>query len=644
MDYCAELRRHRQSISEAALFIAREFEAGRAHSPFQERFTTLSLVETSRPVRAGILAASPEVAHALLADFLGPDYNVCKVVVPSRLGYSEVILQERGFLLDSGDGPQEFDDVGAFIDALKATHSLESAPGMDLEPIRLKLKGPAHLSGLCLLIPHSLEALHRKPALLSTLADQADWIFLAGSSSTRISTDLRDTIQLALDHVTGMQNVLVAAGDEPVAPNTEEWWKGWKVTLSLGFVRQGSDLLRSRLSLLTAPQSDLRRYLVESRLCAELEMALTLMLEETQQAQRQLTTRLVLAKEGLAPGGAVPDSRKAAESIRTRLAEECESLGRMAERDAKIQLGPDGELCRRLRAASGQITIDDIDQAVGEEAIRLTLAEHVTHGFNELIAGAARDRLRSDLEQLREGIECSVRDAEKALEATTGVRHKLNFALPDEDEMHAAMGAVSRPEIRYRSEMPRPTFATRFNAARQTIMSLMIIGTVLGGTAALTGESGANSSIRTTLYALMLPLLIVGFVWTYVSFRKKERLTLEKEVDQLHEGVYVELRRVIGEVLREQHAALSQHLQKTLRALQQQTDVVFAQTEQQRARVVEQQRKRGAEQLRSIEQRVNALRDFHRPLTALQARLADARKIQTAWLNAWIERFNQGKL
>ncbi|MDP2136566.1 MAG: hypothetical protein Q8J74_01810, partial [Candidatus Didemnitutus sp.] len=207
MDFCAEIRRHRHSIAEAALGIARDLEAGRAVSPFQEKLALLT-TDPALPVRAAVIAAQPEVLHALLSEIIGQDYNVCKVVVPSRLGFSEVLLQERGFLLDTGAGSQEFDDAGSFLTALQQTHALQQTETDNLEPLRLKLKGPSHLNGLCLLVPHSLDALYRKPALLSTLADQADWVFLAGNQETALAPEQRATIQLVLDHVTGLQNVL----------------------------------------------------------------------------------------------------------------------------------------------------------------------------------------------------------------------------------------------------------------------------------------------------------------------------------------------------------------------------------------------------------------------------------------------------
>lgn len=645
MDYCDSIRHSRRSTASAALALASELEAGRAQAPFQDRLSALASTEVSLPVRAGIVAASPDIAHGVLADILGSDYNVCKVVVPSRLGYSEVMLQERGFLLDTGEGAREFEDVGAFIDALKATHALESRSEIDLEPLRMKLKGPAHLNGLCLLIPQSLDALVRKPALLSTLADQADWIFLAGTSQTKLSTTQREAIQLVLDHVTGLQSVMQPLPDSPTTPEAaEEWWKGWKVTLSLGLVRTGTELLRNRLSLLTAPTSELRQYLVETRLHRQLEMTLALMDEETQQAQRQLGTRLNLTKEGLVGPEGAGDLRKAAEAIRSRLTEELDSLNRAIERETKAALAPDGAINRRLRDGATSINADDIEQTHAEAAIKLSLASDTQSRLTQIVLILARERLAGDTQQLREGVECSLRDAESTLEKIAGFRQKLALDFPEESALWESISNVARPEIRYRGEMPRPTLGSRLSAARQGIMSLMVAGTILGGAAALTGGNDGGQNIRTTLYALMLPLLVVGFLWTYVSFRKKERLTLEKEVEKLQDGVLSELRRVVQEINREQQSALNTALQKILRAAHQQIDAALDRLDKQRQRDADDQRRRQTEQQRSVEQRLARLRDLGRQLSSFQSRLADARKVQVQWLSDWINRFNQGKI
>lgn len=640
-----ELSRIRKQIAESAGAIAAELEAGRASSPFREKLLEQTQVDGTLPVRAAVIASNAEAMQAVLSDLVGHDYKVCKVVVPARLGFSEVFLQERGFLLDTGDGAREFEDVGSFLDALQQTHVLQSDERTGLEPLRLKLKGPAHLSGLCLLIPHSLDALARKPALLSTLADQADWVFLAGDERTQFDDAHRQTIQLVLDHVTGLQNVLVPseAGQASLGPATE-WWKGWKVVLSLGLVRQGTELLRSRLALLTAPGSELRQYLVESRLLRQLDTTLLLMEGEVQQAQRALANRLHLGNEGLLPDSGTTDLRKATETIRMRLADEGESLVRAAEREARAALAPDGEINRQLRTAAAELSAEDIVQAAGEAMIKLTLDEQVTQRLAALVTTLGRDRMTTDVRQVREGVECSVRDAETALEKATGLRHKLILELPDEEALWQTMATGSRPEIRYRGEMPRPTLASRFQAARQGIMGLMVVGTVGGGIATLTGgDASGGGDLRTILYAMMLPLLILGFLWTYVTFRKKERLTLEKEVEKLQDGVSNELRRAQQELLREQHTALSSAVQRALRAVQQQVEAALEKVLAMRQRDAEEQRRRVLEQQRSVERRVTRLRQFAQQIASLRSRQDEAQKLQGQWLAGWIDRFNKGQ-
>lgn len=644
MDYCTDLKKQRRINAEAALAIAADLEAGRAVSPFQEKLGQLA-GDPVIPVRAAVIAAQPEVLHALLSEIIGHDYNVCKVVVPSRLGFSEVLLQERGFLLDTGAGAREFDDAGSFLTALQQTHALQQTDGDSLEPLRVKLKGPTHLNGLCLLVPHSLEAMQRKPALLSTLADQADWVFLAGDQTTTFTSEQRATVQLVLDHVTGLQNVTRPPATDVPPPSRppEEWWKEWKVTLSLGLVRLGTELLRKRLSLLTAPDSELRRYLVESRLLRQLDMTLGLMSEEIQQEQRKLGNRLSLAREGLTGAEGQGDTRKTAEAIRTKFSDELDSLIKAAEREAKSSLQTDGEAARQLREAASRLSADDIEQAEGEVAIKLTLAPAAAGRLTDSVLGLARQRLAADFRQIQEGIECSVRDAKRAIELATGARPAVTVELPDETALWENIASLARPEIRYRGEMPRATLGARFNAARQIIMGMLILGTIFGGVSVLTGEEGGGQGLRTTLAAFMVPMLIIGFLWTYVSFRKKERLTLEKEVEKLQDGVLAELRRVLQDLHREQMAILGGAVQKTQRAVQQQLDGTFEKLDKQRQRETEDARRRQAEQQRSIDQRIARMRQFAGQLVTLQSNLKEAERIRAQWLAAWIDRFNQGK-
>ena len=645
MDFHAELIRIRTGVSDSALAIAKDLEAGRASAPFQEKLTALALSSATLPVRAALLAPSAETLHGLISEIVGQDYNVCKVVVPSRLGYSEILLQERGFLLDTGAGAREFDDLPSFLQALQVNHALPASENSDA-PLRLQLMGPAQLNGLCLLVPHNIDTLVRKPALLSALTDQADWILLVGSPQSKISGDQRQAVQLLLDHVTGLQHVMVRAEipEGTPAPPPEEWWKGWKAPLSLGLVRQGTPLLGQRLALLTGPDSELRRYLVELRLHRQCQTTLLLMEEELAMAQRTLSNRHALGRDGLLPNQAPPDLRKASEALRSLLADENESLLRSLERDAKGLMAPDGDYSRQLRAAAESLSVEDIVRTPNDTVMKLTLGDHVSRRLGETLENLGRHRLAAELQQLREGLECSLRDAEAGLEKATGLRHRLSLELPEEEAVWMTLTVNARPEIRYRGEMPRTTLATRFASARQGAMGLMIFGTILGGVAVLTGDgaSGGNS-IRSVLTALMLPLIIVGFLWTYVSSRKKEAQIIAKEVEKLHDGILAELRRALQDLLREQHAALASAAQRALRSVQTQIEAGCEKVHGMRQREGEEHRRRQSDQQRNVETRLGRLKQYAQQLGPLQARLSEARKLHQQWLSSWIERFNQGK-
>lgn len=637
----------RTKLATGGLELAQELEAGRATTPFQNVFRELGQKAISTPIRAVVIGANPETTYALLSDILGQDYNVCKVVVPSRLGYSEISLHERGYLLDTGAGAREFADPSGFLTALEEARILQqNDTSNDLEPLRLRLQAPAHLSGLCLLVPHSLDALVSKPALLSTLADQADWVFLAGTKSTQFTPEQKQAIQIILQNVTGLQNVMHTPTDAPAETEAgEEWWKAWRVTLSLGLVAIDTELLRTRLGLLTLPASELRQYLVESRLLSQVETNLTLLSAEFDQAQRLIKNRQTLAREGLTGPSSSADLRKSMEGLRNRITEETDSILKALQRDAKSALAIEGPVNERLRTCAEQIEIDDIEQSYGSAAIKLTLGPHFRDRLKELVTEISRAQLAQDLDQLREGLECSARDAAQTMENITGMRQPLAIELPDVEDLWHALAANTHPEVRYRGEMPRPTLGSRLSSARQGIMGILILGTVLGGAAVITGgDAGSAQNIRTVLYALMLPLLIIGFLWTYVSFRKKERITLEKEVDKLHEGVFAELRRLIQEVFRDQQQMLAATAQKCVRGLQQQIDEAFSQLEKQNQQSAEELRKRQQDQQRALEARAGRLRQFASRAENLSRPLDEARKLLERWLNEWIAKFNQKKV
>jgi hypothetical protein len=117
------------------------------------------------------------------------------------------------------------------------------------------------------------------------------------------------------------------------------------------------------------------------------------------------------------------------------------------------------------------------------------------------------------------------------------------------------------------------------------------------------------------LYASMLPLLIIGVVWSYMRGGQAEGERLGKEVERLRETVNGECRRLMSELQREKGVLLTQLLADAERALTADAEQTLRACEE--ARRSERERERGAQQVRNrtTEQR---LKDVQRSRTEIE--------------------------
>ncbi|MGB0370421.1 MAG: hypothetical protein ACPGN3_03665 [Opitutales bacterium] len=142
----------------------------------------------------------------------------------------------------------------------------------------------------------------------------------------------------------------------------------------------------------------------------------------------------------------------------------------------------------------------------------------------------------------------------------------------------------------------------------------------------------------------MIPFLVIGFFWTYISFRKKEQETLLKEVEKLQTGVLSELRRLMADILRQAQGQIVQHYSKQIKEMQNQVSASLESFEEQRLKESTVKKKKAQEQKQSVEKRSRQLKDFKRELERLARESDGLDTLQLKWLQDWIGRFNQGKL
>lgn len=632
-------------LAQRGLDLAGEMEAGQAEVPFTEHFRALAREPgPAEPIRVILLGLEPESTHAALAYFLGQDYNLCKVAVPSRLGYAEVVLRDRGFVFDTGGEAREFESADPFIEALRDARVMDDPENPRwMDPLRLQMKALPALTGLCLLIPNKLDSLVEKPALLSALSDRADWLLLAGQAGSSLSPAQRQVIQLLLDNLPGLQCLLAGS---PAAPaGVPAWAQGWSAQISLGLVALQSSLVGQRLSILLKPASELRRLVLETRRWHGTRTEIQLVQNELEEQLRRIKSRSRLAREGLTQEGSAGSTlRKAVEELRQQVLEELETLRQRQEVRLRQEMSPQGDLHASLQQLADRLEPADLERTEQGNAIRLTLAEEAQNRCREHLAGIGKTRLEVDCHELKGALSRMTEQLEAQLEPMLGARPRLTLEAPAPTVLWETLRAAVHPEIRYRGEMPRPSLATRFSAARQTIMGVMVLGMILGGVGTLLGGQEGASGLRTVLYALMLPLLLIGFIWTYVSFSRKEAEQLEREAEKLRETAFAEMRRVLAEHFRQEQVILQQAAQKAARDLQTQIARLLEQVEQLRGRELEEARRKQQEQARNADQRLRRVQQLQTRARLLADGLKPLDERHRQWLHQWVEHFNASPL
>jgi hypothetical protein len=190
---------------------------------------------------------------------------------------------------------------------------------------------------------------------------------------------------------------------------------------------------------------------------------------------------------------------------------------------------------------------------------------------------------------------------------------------------------MARPEIRYRSEMPVITFGKRFSEARGGLSVIMVAGGLLTGLQAFV-DADTLKSIKTGLYSLMIPMLLGGLIWTFVSVKKRSRITLEKELDRLQDGVLAELRKVSGELLRIQAGQITSLLGRISKQLNTQAADILKKYESQSKGVRDEEARRARERNKGIEQRSREKTQQRAELSRLKTSVGDIQRLLAEWL------------
>ena len=619
--------------------IASRQEAGMSETPLTNLFGNLRGGNSSAPLEIALVGLDEESVPKVLSTLLGQDYPLCRVVVPDRLGYTEVHLRESGYIFESGSERREFDQADGLLKALELSRSAgEEHTTSWSDPMRVSMKAPAGRSGVILLIPTSLETMGNKPALLSIIATRASFLVLAGESNHLPDADTRLTISSLLENFAGHQCVITDETPVPAADRAKISWLNWAgqgYAFPAHFIASPDSPPFLPFLDSTSPNVAFKDYLSAQQSAAQIDDTLTLLDESLQSELDQIANRVRLLDSGVSgsatSGTGDGETRQAGEDIKARLQDDFEAIRKSREEAAKRTQLVDGDLCKSLNLISEGLRVDDIDQSTKETVIKLALSEDKQNEITEALRKEVRALVMNDIAVIEEAVSATREDIESQLEKSVGLRTRLHIDPTDRTAWWESVVGMARPEIRYRSEMPVITFGKRFSEARGGLSVIMVAGGLLTGLQAFV-DADTLKSIKTGLYSLMIPMLLGGLIWTFVSVKKRSRITLEKELDRLQDGVLAELRKVSGELLRIQAGQITSLLGRISKQLNTQAADILKKYESQSKGVRDEEARRARERNKGIEQRSREKTQQRAELSRLKTSVGDIQRLLAEWL------------
>ena len=371
-----------------------------------------------------LVGLEPESTSLSLSFLLGQDYHVFRVAVPQRVGYTEITLQENGYSVERGAMRKDFDEVSSFVAALQQEDLIQTGNTSNwMDPLRLKLASSSIRRGLRLLVPDGLRGLIENSALLSTLADQADFVFVAGPVNASIPEKEQSLLKTLISRSNGFLAIFTDDQTTPPAPAS-----GWNQSMGVSmlppiFTSSVANQVRSSeiLNRLTSENSELRLALIETRKRVQVESALLLLEDSLVRQVSQFRNRKRLMMGGLVNR---PDEdqhlRAISEELRTRLQEDVESLRRKIEESAKLALLNEGAAYQILKQTMDSIAPMDLEQVNKGNIIQLSLTDEAAGKFRNVLIELGHNRLNDDLRLVHETLDNTNEELSRRLGETTG--------------------------------------------------------------------------------------------------------------------------------------------------------------------------------------------------------------------------------
>lgn len=618
------ISRRISDLAEKAMGVAEHLEAGQAQKPLSQELRNLAdTTYKNSLVTLALAGFSQDDTIAILSSILadGDKLSILRIFNSLSSEYFEILLQDQGFSLQIGDVHHAYDNRESFLDALEnVSEGIENQDSR--APIRLQVAVSTGRKGMRLLVIRKIGDFLEKPALLSLVADQADWMMIAGGAAVSPDDGTTKVIHVLADSVSGISCLINGAGT-----GERGWWQGFRSCPGFGVFSLADDSIKSLLAQFEESASGIRAHIEAAGKLGKLNANIQLVIEAIESESVNLRNKHRLQAAGFAQNNLTAQNhRRCIEEIKSGLQDDLDSVKRSIEDRARRELTPDGGLYGPLKDLSESISPGDLDMTPAGNSIRLVLSPRKQESLRAALIRHGRRMLEEDLDIIYEAVNLTANDIGLKVESVVGSGRKIVVDYPDINKVWDSIVSMAHPEVRYRGEMPKVTLGARLMSARQGMMWVMMAGMLVTGVTAFTGNSEDSQRIRSFLYALMVPVFAGGLIYSFRSFKIKEKQILDKETEKLKEGVFQELRKVMSEILRHEQSLLGQFFQRVSRDIQSQVNARMQESEDQKNQNKESQRKQLSDMGRSIDERLRELERRKSELTRLGTSLRECER------------------
>lgn len=616
-------------LNKAALDLlahAQMVESGLGETPLQNHIQTLA-----QPPMPGMGAEGLSVvltglsANAVaktLSLWLGGDYFSCRALIPSRASCFELSAETgSSWQFTAGSTTSTFESLPALAAAIESHENSTAGPARSpLERCLIRLPGPEGCDGLRVFVPANLEALRSHAALTSWLGDQARLVVLTGHADDNLDSAGVEALQPLVAAV-GALRCLVLSGAESRA-GLPAWVRMLNASLQLA-----PQLLQDPTpQALTggAAETGMLREFARLRQLEGAGLLLQDSLNTDSTSTQNRRRRVDPSRTAISPSTMGENSpRGKLERVLRPFQRDLEELRKNRDEQAARAIGPEGPLYQAVQRIVDGTTFDDMRQEMLNHTIRLTLGAGTLDRVRSMVRQELNQNLREDIQLLSEAVETGVESLREALKDHTGFTHGLRAPAADSERMCDSLGALIQLNIRYKGEIPRATWKTRFQGARNWMMGISMFLMLTTGLGYMTTKE-FGQEVRAVLAVCMFFAFLGGLVSAVFGYKKLRAEAIEREMDKLHDAVMQELSRLFQSLMGEKRRIIADHLQGVAREIESEVNQIFQQQNEGNRQELERNRAADAEKGRILDNRLRTLQQSQMACRQVAAELTQA--------------------